>query len=153
MAGLGINTFFSGSDASSIAVCAAITSDPSRLCAAHVNGSGEVNAGDNTTAAALAELADSTVSFYTTSGESRATLSAYLNGLASKVGMDVESATFSAAYAGSLTEDLNTRRLSVSGVNMDEELTNLMKYQQCYQAAAKLIQTASDMFDTVLSLK
>jgi len=153
MAGLGVNTFFTGSGASDIAVSTAITEDPSRLCAAHVNGSGEVNSGDNANALAMAGLADSTVSFYTANGESQATLTAYLNGLASKVGSDTQSATFSAAYSNSLTSDLNDRRLSVSGVNMDEELTNMMKYQQYYQSAAKLIQTASELFDTVLSLK
>jgi flagellar hook-associated protein 1 FlgK len=41
---------------------------------------------------------------------------------------------------------------SVSGVNLDEEATNLMRYQQAYQAAGKVMQTASKMFDVLLSL-
>ena len=41
---------------------------------------------------------------------------------------------------------------SVSGVNLDEEATNLLKYQQAYQAAGKVMQMASTLFDTVLSL-
>jgi flagellar hook-associated protein 1 FlgK len=39
-----------------------------------------------------------------------------------------------------------------SGVNLDEEATNLLRYQQAYQAAAKVMQTASTLFDTLLSL-
>lgn len=39
-----------------------------------------------------------------------------------------------------------------SGVNLDEEAANIMRYQQAYQAAAKLMQTASTMFDTLLTL-
>ncbi|MEO6823409.1 MAG: flagellar hook-associated protein FlgK [Nitrosospira sp.] len=41
---------------------------------------------------------------------------------------------------------------SESGVNLDEEAANLMRYQQAYQAASKVIQTANTMFDTLLSL-
>jgi flagellar hook-associated protein 1 FlgK len=41
---------------------------------------------------------------------------------------------------------------SVSGVNLDEEAANLLRYQQAYQAAAKAMQIASTMFDTLLSL-
>jgi flagellar hook-associated protein 1 FlgK len=41
---------------------------------------------------------------------------------------------------------------SVSGVNLDEEAANLLKYQQAYQAAGKLMQTASTLFDVLLSL-
>ncbi|PWF44349.1 flagellar hook-associated protein FlgK [Massilia glaciei] len=40
----------------------------------------------------------------------------------------------------------------VSGVNLDEEAANLLKYQQAYQAAGKLMQASSEMFDTLLSL-
>lgn len=42
---------------------------------------------------------------------------------------------------------------SESGVNLDEEASNLLKYQQAYQAAGKLMQTASDMFDVLLNLR
>lgn len=40
----------------------------------------------------------------------------------------------------------------VSGVNLDEEASNLLRYQQAYQAAGKVMQIASDMFDVLLSL-
>ncbi len=41
---------------------------------------------------------------------------------------------------------------SVSGVNLDEEATNLLRYQQAYQSAAKMMQIASQMFDALLQL-
>jgi flagellar hook-associated protein 1 FlgK len=41
---------------------------------------------------------------------------------------------------------------SESGVNLDEEAANLLRYQQAYQVASKVIQTANLMFDTLLSL-
>jgi flagellar hook-associated protein 1 FlgK len=42
---------------------------------------------------------------------------------------------------------------AVSGVNLDEEAANLLKYQQAYQAAGKAMQIANTMFDTILNLK
>lgn len=153
LAGLGINTLFSGTDASSVDLSSAVSNDPSRLCAGHVNGAGEVNKGDNTTALALAALANTSVSFKEAGGTSNATLQDYMNSLCSKVGSDTSAAKTQQTYAATLSEDLNTQRESVSGVSLDEELTRVMQYQQCYQAAAKLIQTAGEMFDVVMSLK
>jgi flagellar hook-associated protein 1 FlgK len=40
----------------------------------------------------------------------------------------------------------------VSGVNLDEEAANLLRYQQAYQASGKVMQVASQLFDTLLSL-
>ena len=44
-------------------------------------------------------------------------------------------------------------RDSVSAVSLDEELTNLIKYQRAYQAAAKMVTTADELLQTLLSLK
>jgi flagellar hook-associated protein 1 FlgK len=41
---------------------------------------------------------------------------------------------------------------SESGVNLDEEATNLLRYQQAYQAAGKVMQTASQLFDLLLTI-
>jgi len=41
---------------------------------------------------------------------------------------------------------------SLSGVNLDEEAANLLRYQQAYQASGKALQIASTLFDTLLSL-
>jgi Flagellar hook-associated protein len=40
----------------------------------------------------------------------------------------------------------------VSGVSLDEEAADLIRYQQAYQAAAKIIQTSQDLFDAVLAI-
>ena len=41
---------------------------------------------------------------------------------------------------------------SLSGVNLDEEAANLMRYQQAYQASGKVIEVASTLFDTILAI-
>jgi flagellar hook-associated protein 1 FlgK len=48
---------------------------------------------------------------------------------------------------------LEKQRASVSGVSVDEEMTNLMKYQKAYAASAKLITTIDDMLNDVINLK
>ena len=46
-----------------------------------------------------------------------------------------------------------SQRSSISGVNLDEEMTNLMQYQKAYQASAELITTVNQMLETVISMK
>ncbi len=51
-----------------------------------------------------------------------------------------------------LYTQLNQAKESVSGVNLDEEAANMMSFQQAYQAAAKMMQTAQTMFDTIIGI-
>jgi flagellar hook-associated protein 1 FlgK len=53
----------------------------------------------------------------------------------------------------SVTDQIRATRDSISGVNQDEETANLLMYQQMYQANAKVIQTASTMFDSILGIR
>jgi flagellar hook-associated protein 1 FlgK len=62
-----------------------------------------------------------------------------------------ELAATQSAVAAQL-EQAVTAQQSESGVNLDEEAANLLRYQQAYQAAGKLIQTASTLFSVLLSL-
>ena len=57
------------------------------------------------------------------------------------------------ANQGSVATMLQAQRSSVSGVNLDEEMTNLMQYQKAYQASAELITTVNQMLETVVSMK
>jgi flagellar hook-associated protein 1 FlgK len=47
---------------------------------------------------------------------------------------------------------LENRRESISGVSLDEEMINLMKFQNAYTAAAKMISTADEMMQTVMQM-
>ena len=47
---------------------------------------------------------------------------------------------------------LNAQQTSVSGVSVDEESANLIRYQQAYEAAAKVVSTISSLFDTTLAM-
>jgi flagellar hook-associated protein 1 len=50
-------------------------------------------------------------------------------------------------------QQAEARREAVSGVSTDEELMRLMRHQQAYTAAAKIVQTVDEMMDALLSLK
>jgi flagellar hook-associated protein 1 FlgK len=52
-----------------------------------------------------------------------------------------------------LVNELSEIRDSISAVSLDEEMTNLMKFQHAYEAAAKLITVADEMLDELLSTK
>jgi flagellar hook-associated protein 1 FlgK len=153
-AALGLNTYFEGDDAGTISVNDTIATDLDFLAAGHVNGAGEVNSGDNYVALALYGLREQDVEMYTPmEGSTKQTLMEYYNGLVGNVGADTNNVKFSYDFTNSLATDLDDRQQQVSGVNLDEEMSNLIKFQHSYTAAAKLITTADQMLQTVLSLK
>ncbi|MFC7296939.1 flagellar hook-associated protein FlgK [Herminiimonas aquatilis] len=72
--------------------------------------------------------------------------------LVSLVGNKTRELQVNSAAEGGLLQQLKTAQQSESGVNLDEEAANLIQYQQAYQAAAKVMQAVSDMFDILASL-
>lgn len=154
LAALGVNTFFEGTDAQSLAINPVVRFNLSLVNAGHVNGAGEMNSGDNTTALAISELQRKDVAIHTVSeGITRQTLGEYFSTLVAKAGSDTQSAKFNAQYQKALADDLKARQDAVSGVNLDEEMTSLIKLQHAYTAAAKLITTADSMLQVLLGLR
>lgn len=105
--------------------------------------------GDNSNALLITNL---TTSNTVPSGIPTATFSSFYNSLVSKVGLDVQAMKTTVTQDEAFTKQLSTLRESNSGVSLDEELTNLIKYQRSYQASAKLITTATEMMDMVIAL-
>jgi flagellar hook-associated protein 1 FlgK len=154
LAALGINTFFDGSDARTLSLNNDVRSNTARINTGHINGAGEMNEGDNTTAKAIAALQSNAVTTRTvTEGTTRQTLGEYYSTLVAKAGSDTKTSKFNFEYQQALANDLKARQESVSGVNLDEEMTNLIKFQHAYTAAAKLITTAESMLEVLLGLK
>ncbi|MDO9631049.1 MAG: flagellar basal body rod C-terminal domain-containing protein, partial [Humidesulfovibrio sp.] len=154
VAALGINTFFDGSNCRDIQVDTKITTNQDNLCTGHVNGAGEANQGDSTTAKAIADLRSTSVDISTVRrGTVSQSVVKYYDSLVATVGSDTATVKYSYQYKKTLASDLDDRQQSVSGVNLDEEMASLIKYQHAYTAAAKLITTADQMLQTLLSLK
>ncbi len=72
--------------------------------------------------------------------------------LVSEIGNKTRELDVTSSAAGKLFTEAKRTLESESGVNLDEEGTNLLRYQQAYQAAGKVMQIASQMFDVLLSL-
>lgn len=154
LAALGINTFFAGQDARGLSMNQTVFNNLNFINAGHVNGAGEINRGDNATAKALATLQYARVSFKTSfEGRTMQSISDYYNSLVGNVGADTANARFNFNYQKALATDLNNRQEERSGVNLDEEMSNLIKFQHSYSAAAKLISVADQMFQTLLAMK
>lgn len=153
LAALGLNTFFSGSSISDMAVEERVANNTDRINSGVVNASGVVASGDNTNAQAMAALGDKDVSLDALASSASQTLSEHLHALVADVGADTDTAARNYTQTTALAEELDERQQEVAGVSLDEELTNLTRYQQAYQAASQLIQTANEMFEIVMSLK
>ena len=76
----------------------------------------------------------------------------YFQDVVDKLGVEAQHAKRVVSNEEDLLNSLDLNRLSVSGVSLDEEMTNLMQYQKAYSANAKTITTVSDMLDIILGL-
>lgn len=154
MAALGVNTFFTGTTASDIATSRQLHDNENYIAAGQVNGQQQINKGDNATATAIGKLASTNVTISTAwKTTSNQTIGQYYASLVTTVGADTRFAKTNSEYHKALTSDLSEQVSSASGVNLDEEMANLIKYQHSYTAAAKLITTADQMLQTLLGLK
>ncbi len=103
--------------------------------------------GDNRNAIAIANLKSSRI----LSGNT-ATFDAYYESFVGDLGYEVQQASSSYSHQSEMVHQLENHRESISGVSVDEEMVNLVKFQNAYQAAAKLISTADEMMQSVLNM-
>jgi len=78
------------------------------------------------------------------------TLGGALGGLTTQVGAAARAADYSLQAQQVITDQAQSARDSISGVNLDEEAADMLRLQQAYQAASQLISTADTMFQTIL---
>lgn len=136
--------FFSGSNASDIAVSSGLLGNPQL-----VQASGNATAqGNNAVALQLAQLSDKAQA-----GLGGQTFSQSFNTTVANLGQSLANVNGQNDTQDVVKSMLTKQRDSLMGVSMDEEMTDLIKYQRAYQASAKIITTIDEMLDTVLSLK
>jgi flagellar hook-associated protein 1 FlgK len=115
--------------------------DPSKIAAANQGSA----VGDNRNMLSLIELRD----VKTLKDGAQSYTSLYGSTLSS-IAVETRSAISNAETEQSLLRSAEDRLDGLRGVNLDEEATNLIRYQQAYQAAAQVISVANDIFDTLL---
>ena len=136
--------FFTGTSAADISLNSNIDSDVN-LIAAAVVASGIP--GDNRNAIAIANLQHALVM----NGGS-ATFDNFYNSIVSDVGQGLKTAGDYFGHQSTITASLENYRQSHSGVSLDEEMLNLVKFQHAYDAAAKLISTVDELLTTVVNM-
>jgi len=143
MYGKGGEDFFDPvTDAAQVRVSTAITEDPGKIAASTSVDS------DGNNASAIAAIKDSLL----TVGGGTTTLSDYYSALMARVGQDVKDSNSSLDHQTVIMNQLESQRETVSGVSLDEEMMNLMKYQLGYNAAGRLAATVSALMDTLMSM-
>ncbi|MCB9850082.1 MAG: flagellar hook-associated protein FlgK [Phycisphaerales bacterium] len=142
LAGLGINTFFTGSGAADIAVREDLRNDSGLLAAATQDRTGDgINAGRM--AGALSAAADSL--------DGTSLLQGY-NEIANRVASAGNAAKNKLEAADAVTASLSAQRESVSGVSLDEEAIDLLRFERAFQGAARFVSTVDDMMQEMLAL-
>lgn len=128
-----------GSEAATITVDPLIASSPATI-AASTNG----DPGDGSNALAMGALQGTTL-------VGGATIDTAYQQLVTKIGSDVQQAQANLDNSNSLVQSLTNQRSSVSGVSLDEEMTNLLQFQRAYQAAGHVMATMNDMIGVLLT--
>lgn len=127
--------------AESFVVSDAIISDPSLIATSSATG----ESGNGNIANAISELQNGyhvdNVKF-----------SDFYNTMVSEVGSKVQEANFLRISQEMVVTAIQNNRDSISGVSLDEEMSNLIKYEQAYQAASRMIAVADELIQSVLNL-
>jgi len=149
LATAGINTFFTGHDATTIGVRPQIGSNLEFIAAGQVDDHGDIFTGDNTNSLLITNIQRKEAIRFTGSADN--TLDGHYNSLVAAVGLKGRTVERDFEYNTLVTTQMNEMRDATSGVNLDEEMANLIKFQHAYSAAAKLITTSDEMLQTLLS--
>jgi flagellar hook-associated protein 1 FlgK len=127
-------TIFTGTGASDLAVNSSVVSNPSLIAAG--NGSGPL---DGSNALAMSQI------------QNNAAITPAFQTMVANLGQTVSTAQSSQTTQDQVSQQLQTQRDSVSGVSIDQEMTNLINFQQAYSASARFITTISGLYDTLVN--
>ncbi len=142
LAAVGINTFFSGSDATNMAVCSDIAATPGRIATAL-----GADTTDNANALRLAGLKDQAVSSLNalTPGE-------FYRQLVIDIGQQLSIKQMRRDSIEVVVQNLGNQQSEISGININEEAAQLLVFEQMFQAMAKYISTIQTMVSSIMEL-
>jgi flagellar hook-associated protein 1 FlgK len=115
---------------------------------------GLVAPGDGSNALSIFNLSSQNLNFPTGTGAGTIsdTASNFYGSMISDLGVASSQASNAVTNQGALVTQLNNSRQSVSGVSLDEEMTNMVQEQSAYEAAAKLVNVIASMMQTVINM-
>ena len=150
-----MNPLMDGTDAATISVRQDIQDEPGLLATARMRASdGGLSFNNNTNAVELTKLGSENQNFNAAGGITPQvdTLEGYFSTILSNLAVTLQDNTRRLDFSQALEDDLAERNASVSGVNSDEELSNLIIFQNAFQASSRVITTIDEMFDTLLNI-
>jgi flagellar hook-associated protein 1 FlgK len=130
--------------AGGVQVDSAILADPHLIAAAQTAAGAP---GDNRNALALAALQTTAQAAL-----GNRTFKDYFVSLISDVGQQLQTSQDTQQFQQTLLDQAQQRRESLSGVNIDEEVTNLIQFQRAFEAASRLISVGDEMYQTVVNM-
>lgn len=155
----GIGGGVRASRADGFALRADIRQSPPRLALGQLNlsaavGTAALSIGDGRGALALADAGERTANFQAAGGSSGGSISVsrYAAELSGEIGGKAAAAKNRMETANALYTEARARQTAHEGVNLDEELVLMTTYQQAFNASARLIQAAKDMYDTLMGM-
>jgi flagellar hook-associated protein 1 FlgK len=155
--GIGANA--TGNFASGFRVNSDIKSSPSRLALAKPNLAAAatqiVGSGDSSGLLALQTLATKEIGFNTVGniGKQTTSLQNYAGALYQDIATQSSTTTAAKTTQGDRLTEAQSRLSNNSGVNLDEELANMIIYQRAYSAGARLLTTVNQLYDSLLSIQ
>lgn len=139
---LGVNTFFQGNSARDIAVSQDLLESPQRMACSRFNGGGDSsNILRMLSVESGLRMADGTQ-----------TMSSFYQNMVAQIGLDTQQAQSTSETKQLLVDSLQNRRDEISGVSIDEELLNLMKFQRSFESAAKFVSVINELGDTLMRM-
>lgn len=136
--------FFNGATAATLGVSAAIASSVDAIAAS--DSAANLPAGaDNAIDLAQLQFVVQTI------GASTTTLDGFYQQLVARVGVDTDQAQRMAQVQQGVLDAAQARRDGVSGVNLDEEMADMVRFQKSYNAAARMITTLDEMLETIVN--
>ena len=142
LAAVGLNTFFSGSSASDIAVRSEISAEPG-LVATCLGG----DMTDNTNAVRMAGLRDESVSSL-----NNLTFGEFYRDLVTQLGQDITIKDMQQSNIETVMQSLVNQRDEVSGIDMNEQAAQMLVFERMFQAMAKYMSTAQLYYETLFGL-
>lgn len=142
LAAAGINTFFTGTNASNIGINSVIVNDQSKIAAGK-----SLTPGDNTNALAIANLQNQNVMDSNTQ-----TINQYYEAFIGQIGSLAQSTQNILNSQNSMVSQTQSMVESQEGVSLDQEAANLIKYQMAYQASAQFIAIVNQMTQSLINM-
>lgn len=138
------NGFFTGTTAANIGLSAAVTASVDAI-AASATAAGLPGDGSNAVSIAQLQFAVQTI------GASTTTIDGFYQQFVAKLGVDADQAYRMSEVQRGVLDAAVSRRESVSGVNLDEEASDMIRFTKSYNAAARMITAVDEMLETLIS--